>query len=475
MHEINNNSVIEPPSVQALSLTPTGNHEGRSITEADEQEKQKLSLQDLDSDTLSMIFCHLKLRDIRSLQKVCTRLRDTIKENNALEKAWYRQFSSAQQNQLRMTISAKDKNQRREWLESFSNNKALVESLLDLQPTNIYLPALLFFARTELMSKCKTFELVTKATIDKTHEINPAISLQNPNANASLNKVKSAALSADGCYLATTNGDHRAKIYRQNPDKTWELETSFPHESNFQPAIFSPNSHHLVTVNRHCAAKIYNLGCDQSWEPKTTIVHNGYIRSATFSTDSQHLVTSSLDGKVKILSKKGEGSWKLSASFFYKNAIYSANFSTDGCYVVAAGKDKTLKIIGQKDAESWEEKDAIPHDGSIISATFSANGGSVVIVSPDRKAVIYEKKADGSWAKSGIIQHGDFINSTSFSPDGRHLVTASNDCKVKIYGKTANGFWKEKGTFFHKGRVFSATFSPDGRHLVTTASYETIR
>ncbi|WP_373690958.1 F-box protein [Endozoicomonas sp. SESOKO4] len=104
MHAINNNPRTEPPltraRARALSLTPTGNNAGRSITTTD---KKKYSLQDLPSDTLSMIFCKLKLRDIRSLQKVCTRLRDVVKQNNALAKAWYRQFSLPHQDQLRMT------------------------------------------------------------------------------------------------------------------------------------------------------------------------------------------------------------------------------------------------------------------------------------------------------------------------------------------------------------------------------------
>ncbi|WP_422452267.1 F-box protein [Endozoicomonas sp. ALC066] len=180
MHGINN-SGFEPPltRARARALALAGNHAGRSITLADKKEKQKLSLQDLASDTLSMIFCHLKLRDIRSLQKVSTRLRDVIKQDNALAKAWYRQFTSAHQQQLRMALSTKNKDQLRAWFESFSNNRALVESLTDRQPMSVYSPALLFFTRAELMSECETFELVTKAIIDKTYKANSATSLND--------------------------------------------------------------------------------------------------------------------------------------------------------------------------------------------------------------------------------------------------------------------------------------------------------
>ncbi|WP_422412800.1 hypothetical protein, partial [Endozoicomonas sp. ALB122] len=70
MHQINNDSVIKPPITQTQTLSLTGNHAGRSITVTDKEKKS--SFQDLTSDTLSLIFRHLKLRDIRSLQKVCT-------------------------------------------------------------------------------------------------------------------------------------------------------------------------------------------------------------------------------------------------------------------------------------------------------------------------------------------------------------------------------------------------------------------
>ncbi|WOG30291.1 F-box/WD40 repeat-containing protein [Endozoicomonas sp. 8E] len=454
MHGINNPPVTEPlpAQVQALSLTPTGNSAGRSITVPDKEKKS--SFQDLTSDAMSLIFRHLKLRDIRRLQKVSTRLRDLIKEDNALAKAWYRQFSSIHQNQLRMTISRKDKNQLRAWFESFSNDKALLESLTDRQPTGAYLPALLFFTRAELMSNCETFELVTRATIDDQSHV------------ASANKVNSADLSVDGRYLVTANEDHTAKIYGLKANGIWEIKTTIPHDKWVDSAIFSPDSHNVLTVSFK-TAKIYDLACDESWEPNTTILHIGIIHSASFSTDSRHAVTTSWDKTGKIHSRKDDGSWQLTA--ILKNALFSANFSNDSCQVVTTCWDKMVRIHSQKADGSWEEKDSIPHSGRVISANFSPNDCYLVTASRDCRAKLFEKKSDGTWEENTLIQHSNGVKLATFSPDGSRLATANKDCMMKIYGRKADGSWEEETIIYHKNEVTSVNFSPDGRHLVTTA------
>ncbi|WP_422441810.1 MULTISPECIES: F-box/WD repeat-containing protein [unclassified Endozoicomonas] len=513
MHQINNDSVIKPPITQTQTLSLTGNHAGRSITVTDKEKKS--SFQDLTSDTLSLIFRHLKLRDIRSLQKVCTRLRDVIKEDNTLAKAWFRQFSSAHQNQLKMAINRKDKNQLRAWFELFSNDQALLKSLTDRQLTSVYSPALLFFTRAELMSQCKTFELVTKATIDKTYKANSATSDEDRDDILRKNKINSACLSADGRYLVTANGDHTAKIYGHKPDGTWELKTIIPHDGVVGSATFSPDMQHLVTAGGNGKVKIVDLRCDESWEPITTIRHYSAVRSATFSTDSRQLVTASNDKTVKIHSRKDDdGSWQLTATLRHKDLVFSASFSTDGSHLVTACWNKTARIYSQED-ESWEVKKTIPHRDPVLSATFSADGNYVVTASMDGKVKIYTREADGSWEENYIIIHKETVNSATFSPDSRHLVTASDDGTVKIYDRTASGSWEKETTFRLKESVekfqqlvptqrvrihyfpenqtlqpvilyglprwspgtrgfdtpsecpgLSATFSPDGRHMV---------
>ncbi|WOG30283.1 F-box/WD repeat-containing protein [Endozoicomonas sp. 8E] len=477
MHGINN-AVIKPPitQAQALSLTPMEKSAGRTISVPDKE--QKSSFQDLTSDTLSLIFCHLKLRDIRSLQKVCTRLRDVITEDNALAKAWYRQLSPAYLNQLRMTLTRKDKNQLRAWFESFSNDQTFLKSITERQPTGLYSSALLFFTRAELMSQCKTFQLVTVATIDKTYKADSNDLSAHISDMAFHNRVNSAALSGDGRYLVTANGDYTAKVYEKKADGTWEIKTTISYfDERVESVVFSPDSHHVLISSSMNTAEIYDLG-DESWEPKTTTLDDLYVESAAFSPDSQQVVTAGSRQAAKIHSKKRDGSWQLTTPLPHESTVKSAAFSSDGCYLITACCDGTVKIYSRKDDVTWEKKDVIPINNDVLSvtATFSPDCRYVATAGVyDCKAKIFSKKADGSWEVNTTIEHKKIVNSANFSPDGRHLVTASDDGTVKIVGRKADGSWEEKATFSHKDSVTSATFSPDSRHVVTASDDKTAK
>ncbi|WP_257291904.1 hypothetical protein, partial [Endozoicomonas sp. ONNA1] len=163
MHGIDNNASIakpnSPPTRQA-QMEPASPcvSVGRSVAIVDVEEKDRPSFQYFAVLSSSMICSRLQLRDIVSLERVCTRLRDGIKQNNALAKAWYRRFPSPQQYQLRTSINTKNHDQLIDWLKSFTNDQALVNSLKDLKTERAYVPALLFFTKTKLMSECKTFE-----------------------------------------------------------------------------------------------------------------------------------------------------------------------------------------------------------------------------------------------------------------------------------------------------------------------------
>ncbi|WP_422413756.1 F-box protein, partial [Endozoicomonas sp. ALB122] len=203
MNGIDNNPRIEvshSPPKRAQLQTPEGNHADRRVRVPDQKRKDKPSLQFLSPLSLSMIFSYLELRDIRSIERTCTFLHEAVKEDKALAKAWYRQFPSPQQYQLRTAIKTKDATQLRDWLKSFTNNQTLLKSLTDLNPVGASVPAQLYFTRARLMSEYKIFNLVRKDTI---------------HANEC---VDSAALSVDGRHLLIASFDYTAKIYRRMAD-----------------------------------------------------------------------------------------------------------------------------------------------------------------------------------------------------------------------------------------------------------------
>ncbi|WP_257291075.1 F-box protein, partial [Endozoicomonas sp. ONNA1] len=144
MHGIDNNSCIAQsntlPIRQAHPETASSCvSAGRSVAVPD---KVKASLRNLSFLSFSRIFRYLGLRDIRSLEQVCTFLNRAVKEDNALAKAWYRRFSSPHQTQLKMSITAKNEDQLRDWLNSFTKDETLLASFKDCKKESVYFPAL---------------------------------------------------------------------------------------------------------------------------------------------------------------------------------------------------------------------------------------------------------------------------------------------------------------------------------------------
>uniref|UniRef100_UPI002147470E F-box/WD repeat-containing protein n=1 Tax=Endozoicomonas sp. SESOKO4 TaxID=2828745 RepID=UPI002147470E len=225
------------------------------------------------------IIRYLEFRDITRVTEVCTYLRDLVKDNKALERAWFRRFPSPCQYQLKTIAMTKNRQQLRGWLKPFASRDT-VESLLEQRKCN-YFPALLLFTNSKLMSQCETFKLVKKARMSQKRHITKA------------------TFSTDSCHVLTRNMGREVKIYGQKTGGSWEEKTTISHDKYISSATFSPDNRHVLTACYAGKAKICELGDDGSWEVKTAISHRYLLRSANFSADGDHVVTASDDG-VKI-------------------------------------------------------------------------------------------------------------------------------------------------------------------------------
>ncbi|WP_422138002.1 hypothetical protein [Endozoicomonas sp. ALC020] len=463
---LDNNPIVEGPvsSPKRVRLTtPTNDSAGRSVTLVGKEKKQRPSLQSLPS--FSTIFHCLQRGNIDNTRLRCMRPGTALKEENALAKVWYGQFSSAHQQQLNTAINAKDRNQIRDWLKPFVKDEALTESMANLSLESDYSPALLYFSRARLMSQCETINLNTEATIHENNMIN------------------SAVLSVDGRHLVTASENNEAFIYGQETVGSWVKKTSLPNHCRVKSPIFSPDGQHLLSISTDYTVKIYSLESDESWALSATLIlHNdGIVQSATFSSDSCHVITVCRDHTAKIHSRMDDGSWALTASLsgghiessqFRKaddvNEI-SATFSTDGNHLVITWGNHTANIYSQKADGSWELEGIISHKMSINSASFSPDDRYVVTASKDKEAKIFGRDSNGLWVKIATIEHEASVNSAAFSPDSRHIVTASHDGTVKIYYLDANESWQETTVIEHSDAVRSATFSLDGQLIVTAS------
>ncbi|WP_257287591.1 F-box/WD repeat-containing protein, partial [Endozoicomonas sp. SESOKO2] len=519
--QINDNSNIvdsAPTSPgRSQSEPPTVIDMGREITAS--YPCESLLLKTLPKELKYEVIAHLDLPNVAVLKRTCSELCDVIEEGDVLAKAWYGRFSSAHRAQIKAVISTKDNNQLSDWLGQFTNDEALIKSVVGRRESDGF-PAFFFFTISQLMSECKAFKLVEEGeishgsgiksasfSVDGRHVVTKTATEGRNTAKISgqdiggswdvktnilhSDVINSATFSLDGHHLVTASDDRTAKIYAHEADGTWEVKVTITHGSRVNSAEFSPDGTFLVTASADSSARIYGQEANGLWLPKASISHEDSVFSASFSANGRYLITRGNDDKSKIYGLEDDGSWleKSTIALPHDCHVELASLSPDGAHVLTVGQmtvvgevyhfpsvcDDTVKIYGQKDDGSWEVKADIRHNERICSATFSPDGNHVVTASDDGSAQIYSKKADGSWERKANIRHQKSVRSATFSPDGRHVVTASHDKTVKIYGQNAKGVWKEKVSIAHDGEVNSAVFSIDGRHVVTACKDKTAK
>ncbi|WP_448217826.1 WD40 repeat domain-containing protein [Endozoicomonas sp. 2B-B] len=471
IRQINDNSKIvdsiQTHSGRSQSEPPTGIGMGRDINTSGQCESL---LEQMPLELKYKIIDSLDLPTATLLKRTCTNLKNAIKDGDILAKVWYDRFPSAHQARLETIVSALDDNQLQDWLGQFTNDEALIKSLIARRESNEF-AAIFYFTISELMSKCETFKLAEKSEISHG------------------GRVESATFSADCLHLVTktaSNGHNTAKISGYDISGSWDVKVNIFHADFINSATFSPDGNHLVTASDDGSVKIYGQQVDGSWEAKVTIVHGRKVKSAIFGPDGTFVVTASGDRSAKIYGQDANGFWVLKASLSHEGSVQSASFSTNGRYVITTGNDNKLRIHCQEDDGSWLQTDTIAHDIDchVFSATLSPDGTHVVTVGQmyansmdpypypsvcDDMVKIYSQNADGSWKEKADIRHNRLVNSASFSPDGSHVVTASEDGSAEIYGQKADGSWARKASIRHQRSVISATFSADGRHVVTAS------
>ncbi|WP_257281725.1 WD40 repeat domain-containing protein [Endozoicomonas sp. ISHI1] len=511
----NSNIVDSPGQPQSEQTTATGM--GREITASYQCESL---LKELPKEVKYKVIDYLDLPTVTLLKRTCSELSDVIEEGDVLAKAWYHRFPSVHQAQLKTVISKKDNNQLSDWLGRFTNDKALIKSLVERRESDEF-PAIFYFTITRLMSECKAFELVEESEIshggigiesatfsgDGRHVVTKTNAIGHDIAKISgqdisgswdvkanivhTGLINSATFSPDCNHLVTASDDHKAKIYGHSADGSWKEKVTITHDHVVSSAAFSPDGTLVVTASYDHTAKIYGLEANGSWVPKARISHEIWILSATFSADGRYVITTpGRSDRVKIHGQQDDGSWLETGSIPNDSRVTFAALSPDGAHVLIIGKmpendplmfpppsldpPYTVKIYGQKADGFWEPEADIRHFSSVISASFSPDSSHIVTATIRDTVKVFSQKGDGSWEPKAIICHEDLVTSATFSASGRHLVTASFDKTVKIYG-LKDGVWKEKATIAHDGEVNSAVFSADGRHVVTASVDKTAK
>ncbi|MCB0546676.1 MAG: caspase family protein [Phaeodactylibacter sp.] len=186
----------------------------------------------------------------------------------------------------------------------------------------------------------------------------------------------SLAVSRDGRYVLSTNGDSRAILWDSLGNEIQEMAGK---DYRTYAADFFPSGDTILSASELLDARLWNT---QTGELIKELPHNTGVEAALISPDGQYMLTRSKDDKLRLWDNRGELLWEDNGWELFEGR---ASFSPDS------------KVM------------AIP------------NGKNIILMRPDKTAI------------DTLTGHRGVVNTAVFSPDGRLIYSGSKDGMLKIW------------------------------------------
>jgi len=281
--------------------------------------------------------------------------------------------------------------------------------------------------------------------------------------------IWSVAFAPDGQLLAASGAD-RTKILNLAADTP--AVRCARHDAVAVVDISLPDGSELLTGGSDNAAKIWSRE-NQRVVHRLEVPNSGPIHDATFSPDGATVLIASDDGIARLWDAGTGGQLKEFRG--HEERLHTAAFSRDGKHIVTASDDRTARVWNVDTGDT--ELDLTGHDQAVLCAAFSPDGKWIVTGGDDNIALVWDA-ATGSprtFGRTGDDKrhptrcegHTAGVVAVAFSPSSRRIITAGKDGTARIWdAATGREILALKG---HKRDLTSAGFSADGRNALTSS------
>ena len=238
--------------------------------------------------------------------------------------------------------------------------------------------------------------------------------------------ISGVDFSPDGTMVATSSGDHTARIWRANNGV--RLHVLAGHLGAVRSVEFSPDGTRILTSSDDATARVWNVATGQ--EIVRFVGHTAGIWRAHFDATGQRVITAGWDWTARIWNVEDGRQTAVLAG--HKGYLNDAVFAADGARAVTISQDKTARIWDT--ATGAETAVLAGHEGQVVSVTISPDGTKVLTGGQDRTAASGDMDTGQSIRTFGGGNFNlYFINSASFSPDGRYLAATTEYGNARIW------------------------------------------
>lgn len=305
--------------------------------------------------------------------------------------------------------------------------------------------------------------------------------------------VNALSFSADNKTLATTGGDHTARLWDlTGTDPTKAEPKILPYDDAVNDVAFSDDGRWLAVAGSDGNAYLYDLRKPDLYANAIRLENSDPdvvlpVSRLAFSPDNHWLATAttessgyySADAQVRLWDLTSADPAASSASLVnssdecYADTNLSILFSPNSQWLAVGRGESYCVVMWQLNAldkpflipnvNQWEGSLAFSPD----SQSFAIPGGGFVR--------LFGLAAGAPSAKPDTVPgHRAGISAVAYSPDGRWLATGSSDSTAHLLD-LRDPFADPIALRGHEGGVNALAFSHDGTRLVTASSDKTLR